>query len=112
MSIFDYIDAPAKPPKEDNMSFSYAKKGVFNILGANGTMSFDCNLPFYSITSDDGVDKVQVDSDYSEEIVLMVAAMLSTLSDRGRDRAVKLANVLKPDPNLVVELNNIDDYIE
>lgn len=110
--IFDYIDAPAKPWKGDDMSFSYAKKGMFSILGSNGSIAFDCDTPFYTVTTDDGLDKVQVDSDYSDEIVLMASAMLATLSERNRERAIKLADVLRNSSELVVELNDIDEYIK
>ena len=110
--IFDYIDAPSKPWKGDDMSFSYAKKGMFNILGSNGSIAFDCDTPFYSVTTDDGLDKVQVDSDYSDEIVLMASAMLATLTERNRERTIKLADVLRNSVELIIELNDIDDYIE
>ena len=94
------------------MSFSYAKKGMFSILGSNGSISFDCDTPFYSVTTDDGLDKVQVDSDYSDEIVLMASAMLATLTERNRGRAIKLADILRNDLELIVELNDIDEHIE
>lgn len=110
--ILDYVDEPTKPCKGDDMSFSYAKYGMFSILGSNGSIAFDCDTPFYSVTTDDGLDKVQVDSDYFEEIVLMASAMLATLSDRNRERAIKLANVLRNSTGLVVELNDIDEHIK
>lgn len=110
--ILDYVDEPVKPCEEDNKSSSYAKKGMFNILGSNGTIAFDCDTPFYSVTTDDGLDKVQIDSDYSDEIVLMVSAMLATLSERNIGRAIKLGDILRNDSELIVELNDIDVLIE
>lgn len=110
--ILDYVDEPTKPCKGDDMSFSYAKKGMFSILGSNGSIAFDCDTPFYSVTTDDGLDKVQVDSDYSDEIVLMASAMLATLTERNRERTIKLADVLRNSVELIIELNDIDDYIE
>lgn len=94
------------------MALSSAKKGAFRLLGNNGTLEFDCTQPFYTFSAYDGIEHVEIDSDYAEEIVLMAAAMLSTLSDRSRDRAVKLANTLAENPNLKVDLSDIDDYIE
>lgn len=110
--ILDYVDEPVKPCEENNKSSSYAKKGMFNILGSNGTIAFDCDTPFYSVTTDDGLDKVQVDSDYSDEIVLMASAMLATLSERNRERAIKLADALRNSSELVAELNDIDEHIK
>nr|DAW78497.1 MAG TPA: hypothetical protein [Caudoviricetes sp.] len=94
------------------MALSSAKKGAFRLLGNNGTLEFDCTQPFYTFSAYDGIEQVVIDSDYSEEIVLMAAAMLSTLSDRSIDRAIKLANVLAVNPKLKVDLGEIDDYIE
>jgi hypothetical protein len=94
------------------MALSSAKKGAFRLLGNNGTLEFDCTQPFYTFSAYDGIERVEIDSDYSEEIVLMAAAMLSTLSDRSRDRAIKLANILVVNPELKVDLGEIDDYIE
>ena len=94
------------------MSLSNAQKGMFRLLGNNGTLEFNCEPPFYTFSAYDGIEQVEIDSDYSDEIVLMVAAMLSTLSNRSRDRAIKLANTLAENPNLKVDLSDIDDYIE
>ena len=94
------------------MALSSAKKGAFRLLGNNGTLEFDCTPPFYTFSACDEIEQVEIDSGYSEEIVLMAAAMLSTLSDRSRDRAIKLANILAVNPELKVDLSEIDDYIE
>ena len=94
------------------MSLSSAKKGIFRLLGNNGTLEFDCTQPFYTFSAYDGIEHVQIDSDYSEEIVLMAAAMLSTLSDRSRGRAIKLADALVVNPELVVDLSDIDEHVK
>lgn len=110
--IFDYIDAPVKQIKGNDMSLSNAQKGVFRLLGNNGTLEFNCEPQFYTFSAYDGLEKVEIDSDYSDEIVLMASAMLSILSDRNVDRAVKLANVLMENPKLKVDLNDIDEHIK
>lgn len=94
------------------MSLSNAQKGAFRILGNNGTLEFNYTPPFYTFSAYDGLEHVEIDSDYSDELVLMASAMLSMLSDRNRDRAVKLANVLMENPNLRVDLNDIDEHIK
>lgn len=110
--IFNYIDELAELSEEDDMSSSYARKGSYTIYGDNGVVDFYYESPFFCITSSDGLDTVQVDSDYSDEIVLMVSAMLATLTERNRDRATKLAEVLRTNSELVVKLNDIDEHIK
>ncbi len=53
-------------------------------------------------------DKVQVDSDYFEEIKLMASAM-RLHSDRQQRKSNQTHNVLRNSTDLVVELNDIDD---
>lgn len=110
--ILDYVDEPLIPCEEDDKSSSYARKGSYTIYGDNGVVEFYYESPFFCITSSDGLDVMQVDSDYSDEIVLMVSSMLATLTERSRDRAIKLAEVLRTNPELVVELNDIDEHIK
>lgn len=110
--IFDYIDAPAKPWKGDNMSSSYARKGASTTYGDNGVVEFYYEAPFFCITSSDGLDVVQVDSENLDEIVLIVSAMLAVLPKRSIDRAIKLAEVLRTNPELAVDTDDIDEHIK
>lgn len=91
---------------------SYAKKGSSTIYGDNGVVEFYYETPFFCITSSDGLDTVQVDSENLDKIVLIVSAMLATLPERSRDRAIKLAEVLRTNSELVVETDDIDEHIK
>lgn len=110
--ILDYVDEPVKPCEEDNKSSSYARKGASTTYGDNGVVEFYHEAPFFCITSSDGLDVVQVDSENQDELVLIVSAMLATLPERSRDRAIKLAEVLRTDSELAVDTDDIDEYIE
>lgn len=110
--IFDYIDTQTEPYEENNKSSSYARKGASTIYGDNGVFEFYYEAPFFCITSSDGLDVVQVDSENQDELVLIVSAMLATLPERSRDRAIKLAEVLRTDSELAVDTDDIDEYIK
>lgn len=110
--ILDYVDEPVKPCEEDNKSSSYARKGASTTYGDNGVVEFYYEAPFFCITSSDGLDVVQVDSENLDEIVLIVSAMLATLPERSRNRAIKLAEVLRTNSELVVVTDDIDEHIK
>lgn len=111
MMILDYVDEPVKPREKDNKSSSYARKGASTTYGNNGVVEFYYEAPFFCITGSDGLDVVQVDSENQDEIVLIVSAMLATLTKRSRDRAIKLAEVLRTNSELVVKTDDIDEHI-
>ncbi len=88
--ILDYVDEPTKPCKEDDMSFSYAKYGMFSI--SRKTDYFDCDTPFYSGPQPmTDWTKAQVDSELFWRNRAYGIRYVSYISDRNRERAIKLA---------------------